>query len=100
MMKNPQDCKDMVELREAIDHLDQNLMGLLAKRARFIDRAAELKTENGWPARITDRVEEVAGNARRNAENSGFDPDLAESLWRTMIEWSIAREERVLGRTG
>jgi isochorismate pyruvate lyase len=26
-----------------------------------------------------------------------MDPDLAEKLWRILIDWSIAREERVIG---
>ncbi|MCP5086819.1 MAG: chorismate mutase [Rhodobacteraceae bacterium] len=96
-MKNPESCDSMAELRTAIDALDAELVGLLAKRAHLIDRASELKTENGWPARIAERVEEVAQNARKNANATGFDPDLAEKLWRELIDWSIAREEQVLG---
>lgn len=87
----------MTELRREIDALDRALADLLAKRAAYIDRAAELKPGEGLPARITPRVEEVARNARKNAEAAGLDPDFAEGLWRKMIEWSIAREERVLG---
>lgn len=87
----------MTALRREIDLLDTALTRLLARRAAFIDRAAELKQGAGLPARITDRVEQVAANARANAEAAGLDPDFAETLWRQMIEWSIAREERVLG---
>ena len=87
----------MTELRVQIDELDTQLVDMLAKRTLFIDRAAELKPAEGLPARITSRVEEVAANARRNALDSGFDPDLAERIWRLLMEWSIAREEVVLG---
>jgi isochorismate pyruvate lyase len=87
----------MQELRHEIDALDKELIGLLSKRADFIDRAAEIKSQVGLAARLAGRVEEVAMNARRNAEAAGFDPDLAENMWRMMIDWSIAREERVLG---
>jgi isochorismate pyruvate lyase len=96
-VKEPESCTNMAELRKEIDRLDGELVALLAKRATYIDRAAELKPSAGLPARITPRVEEVASNARKNAEVAGFDPDLAEQIWRMLIEWSIAREERILG---
>lgn len=87
----------MGELRRAIDALDRELIGLLVRRAACIDRAAQLKPKEGLPARIPERVEQVVANARRNAAEAGLDPDFAETLWRTMIEWAIAREEGVLG---
>lgn len=96
-MREPEDCRDMGELREAIDGLDRELVALLAQRMRYIDRAVALKSAHGLPARIEDRVEEVVANARAEAARLGYDPDLTELLWRTIIEWSIAREERVLG---
>lgn len=96
-MRNPQDCANMAELRRNIDDLDGELVRLLAIRADHIDRAAELKPAEGLPARIGPRVDQVIKNARVNAGQAGLDADLAEQVWRTLIEWSIAREERVLG---
>lgn len=91
---------DMTALREAIDALDRELIALLARRALVIDRAAQIKLRDGLPARITPRVEQVAANARANAAAAGLDPDLAEALWRTMMEYFIAQEARVLGDGG
>ena len=88
---------DMDALRAAIDRLDLDLAGLLAWRSRLIDRAAEIKADLGLPARIDERVEDVARKARRNAEATGYDPDLAEALWRLMMEHFIAQEARQLG---
>ncbi|MEZ5887751.1 MAG: chorismate mutase, partial [Paracoccaceae bacterium] len=48
-------------------------------------------------ARIDWRVEEVVAKVRARAEAEGLDPDLAETIWRRLIDWSIAREERALG---
>lgn len=87
----------MIELRAAIDELDSSIVQLLAMRATFIDRAAELKFTNGLPANIPARVEEVVAKVKANAVARGFDPDLAEHIWRQLISWSIAREERSLG---
>ena len=92
-MRAPEACSTMTELREAIDTLDRKVVELLGERARYIDRAAEIKSTNGLPARIPARVEEVVARVRATAEDAGADPALMEALWRQMIEWSIAHEE-------
>lgn len=96
-MRRPEDCSDMRELRAEIDRLDGDLVRLLAERAAYIDRAAEIKVEVDLPARIVPRVEEVVANVRRHAMTHGLPPDLVEKLWRRLIDWSIAREESHLG---
>jgi isochorismate pyruvate lyase len=82
----------MAELRAAIDQLDGELVRLLSQRARYIDRAVDLKRETGWPARIPARVEDVVSKVRQAAMDQGLDPDLVDALWRHLIDWSIARE--------
>lgn len=86
----------MHRLRQRIDALDQRLVALLAERSRLIDEAARIKSREGLPARITSRVDEVALNSRRWAEEEGLDPDLAEQIWRLMVEHFIAQEDRYL----
>ncbi|MEO1109641.1 MAG: chorismate mutase [Pseudomonadota bacterium] len=93
----PQDCRSMQELRFQIGRLDRQLIELLVTRAGYIDRASQLKPGEGLPARIPDRVEEVVQRVRKSSDELGMDPELAEELWRILIDWSIAREERVLG---
>lgn len=93
----PDLCPDMGLLRQQIDALDRQLVALLADRAGYIDRAAQLKRNNGWPARIPSRVEEVVERVRATAAQAGLEPDLVEALWRPLIDWSIAREEAALG---
>ncbi len=88
----------MAELRREIDALDRRLVALLARRADLIDRAIALKSAEGMAARIEARIDEVIDNVRQSAGDVGLDPDLVEALWRQLIEWSIAREEKVLGK--
>ena len=96
-MKAPADCQTMQELRIQIDLLDAEIVAKLAARAGYIDRAAVLKQTEKLPARIHDRVEQVVDRVKARADAEGLDPALVEDLWRRIIEWSIAREERVLG---
>lgn len=83
-------------LRLRIDTLDSRLVALLAERSRLIDEAARIKAREGLPARIQSRVDEVADNARRMAAEEGLDPELAEAIWRLMMDHFIAQEERHL----
>ena len=92
----PQDCNDMSDLRAQIDALDEDLVALFVERAGYIDRAIALKQDNGLPARIPERVEEVVPNAVDRAEAAGLDRELVERLWRQLVEWSIAREAQVI----
>ncbi|MGB8812359.1 MAG: chorismate mutase [Paracoccaceae bacterium] len=96
-MKAPKECHSMQELRVEIDVLDAQIVASLARRVAFIDRAIDLKPAEGLPARIEDRVEAVVAKVRGHAVREGVDPDLVEALWRRMIDWSIDREEQVLG---
>jgi len=95
-LRPPKACASMIELRKEIDALDQDLISLLVTRAGYIDRAVELKQQEGLPARINDRVAEVIANVRGHAADQELDPDLAQTVWSALIEWSIQREDRVL----
>ncbi|MDP2739026.1 MAG: chorismate mutase [Pseudorhodobacter sp.] len=97
-MKAPQSIGTMAALRAEIDALDARIVAALAARARLIDRAAELKPAEGMPALVPARVEQVIARVRAAAQAEGLDPELAEGLWRQIIEWSVAREEAVLGK--
>ena len=95
-LTTPDDCKSMEELRHQIDKLDIKIVELLATRSQFIDRATDLKSINGMPARIPDRIESVVSNAREAAQELDLDSDLVEKIWRILIEWSIKREAEII----
>ncbi len=84
------------EWRATIDRIDREIVALLAERVRCLDRVVEVKTRENLPAAIPERVEEVVAHVRAEAEAAGLPPDLAEMLWRRLIDWSIAYEERHL----
>lgn len=81
------------DLREVIDRIDRDIVALLAERVRCLDQVIAVKTRENLPAAIPERVEEVIAHVRAEAEAAGMPPDLAETLWRKLIAWSIAYEE-------
>lgn len=94
-IKDISKINDMTGVREGIDALDQQLVALLSERLALIRRASEIKTETAQ-ARVPWRIEDVAQKVRAGAEANGFDADLAEKIWRQMMETCIEFEERRL----
>jgi phosphoribosylanthranilate isomerase len=82
-------------VRQEIDAIDTALVQLLQKRMHCIVRAAATK-QNVKQARIPSRIEDVVTKVRQAAQEVGFAPDLAENIWRYMIEQCIAQEELFL----
>jgi isochorismate pyruvate lyase len=96
-IKTPENCASMAELRVAIDALDQELVVLLARRQAYIERAAVLKQERGT-VRDQARVEDVIAKVLIQAKAAGLSADIAEPVWRTLIEQSIRHELDVFDR--
>ena len=84
-------CRDMNEVREAIDALDREIVGLLADRLHFIGEAARIKASRD-AVRDEPRIEDVVAKVRASAAAAGMNPDFIEPLYRDLIERSIAHE--------
>lgn len=87
---------ELAKLRAEIDRIDSELVKLLAARMRVVDRVIAVKQKAGLPALIPDRVEEVASRVRDEAKKLGAPPELAELVYRKMMDWVIAYEEKRL----
>src|SRR5580693_7999972 len=90
-IRPPQDCGSMAELRTPIDILDEALVALLARRQAYIERAAVLKTGREQ-VRDPERIEDVVAKVVAAGKKAGLSPDIAEAVWRALIEASIAHE--------
>jgi isochorismate pyruvate lyase len=88
---------EMSDIRRIIDELDDELVALLARRQRQIERAARVKPALGIPARVPERVDEVLGRVLGAARRESLSVEVAMNLWTAIIEWSIQYEERLMG---
>jgi len=87
-------CTTMVEVRAGVDAIDEALVSLLARRQTYMDAAARIKPERSM-VRDEARIEQVVSNVKAAAGPAGLSEELAEAVWRTLIEESIAYEMRV-----
>ncbi len=88
----------LADLRRRIDGLDAELVTLLAKRQRCVEEVIEIKRSAQLPARIPARIDEVLEHISKLAKAQHLEPDLADAVWREMIEQFIAYEDRALVR--
>ena len=93
----PLPCPEMETIRRDIDALDKRLVALLAERQQLIEAAGKVK-----PARDTvrdeARIEEVVALVKKQAAKVGLAEEIAEPVWRQLIESSIAYEYGVFDK--
>jgi len=91
MAKAGKDCQTMAEVREGVDALDRELVTLLVRRQTYMSAAARIKQDRDAvhdAARIEEVVEKVVAEARKQ----GLSENIAEPVWRKLIECCIAFE--------
>ena len=96
-LKMPGACDSMTELRAAIDTLDARLVALLAVRQAYIERAAQLKSDRSQ-VHDAERIEDVVAKVIAQGRKSGLSAEIAEPVWRTLIEASIRHEFEVFDK--
>jgi len=87
----PESCTSMAEVRVGVDALDRALVLLIAERQRYMDAAARIKPDRGV-VRDEARIEDVVAKVKAAATAAGLSHDIAEPVWRLMIERCIAHE--------
>jgi isochorismate pyruvate lyase len=87
----PADCTTMAEVRQGVDALDRLLVSVMAERQRYMDAAARIKPDR-TAVRDSDRIEDVVAKVKVAARQAGLSEDIAEPVWRLLIERCIAHE--------
>ena len=87
----PADCETMLDVRKGVDALDRALVLMLAERQRYMDAAARIKRER-HTVLDTARIEDVVDKVKAAARAAGLSEEIAEPVWRTLIDRCIAYE--------
>ncbi len=86
----------LADLRAQIDQLDDALVNLLAQRFAVLDQVVAIKARDQLPAAIPARVAQVLAHVQAKAQAAGMPVELADAVWRVIIDWSIAYEHSQL----
>lgn len=95
---DPSDCQSMAEVRQGVDALDRALVALIAERQRYMEAAARIKPDRD-AVHDDARIEDVVTKVLAAAQSHHLSPDIAEPVWRTLIDRCIAHEFGVYDRT-
>lgn len=93
----PAECQTMTEVRAGVDEIDRLLVHILVRRQGYMDAAARIKTSRG-AVRDEARIAQVLDNVRAVARDAGLSWEIAEPVWRTLVERCIAHEFSVWDR--
>lgn len=89
--KAPEDCQTMIDVRAGVDALDRELVRLLVVRQGYMNAAARIKQDRD-AVHDEARIEEVVSRVLATAKSEGLSADIAEPVWRKLIERCIAHE--------
>lgn len=87
----PAECRDMKQVRNGVDRLDEQIVALLGERFRYMDAAARIKPERS-AVRDEARKAEVLANVARLSREVGVPADVVADLYERLVEGSIAYE--------
>jgi chorismate mutase / prephenate dehydrogenase len=82
------------QLRAELTKLDTSLLELVARRQALSEQVAAVKRATGRPTRDFAREREVILRGRNVAQGLGVAPQLAESILRQLIDYSLATQEQ------
>ncbi|KAI9134098.1 isochorismate lyase [Acaryochloris sp. CCMEE 5410] len=86
-----QDCRDMTDIRTAIDQLDAQVIALLGQRFDYVKAAAKFKTD-AHSVQAPERLKKMLEQRRQWAEKAGLEPDVIEQLYRNLVQYFIDAE--------
>ncbi|MCG2663845.1 chorismate mutase [Brevundimonas sp.] len=94
----PAECPSRAEVRQGVDALDRALVALLAERQRYMEAAARIKPDRDA---VFDqaRIDDVVAKVLTAAETHDLAPEIAEPVWRLLIDRCIAHEFAIYDRT-
>ena len=87
------------EIRSEIDHLDEEILRLLARRKAQSLRIAKEKARSESPSRDQVREEDLIADRINAALDHDLDSGLVNRIWREIVNDSVRVQQEVLGRS-
>ncbi len=93
-MTKAKKCNTLNDVRAEIDRMDSLILPLMAERAGYVAQAPRFKQVID-DVIVPTRIDEIAYRMRKDSENYNMNPDLAENIWRALIDEHIKFEQGV-----
>jgi len=93
-----QTTENLVQLRQQIDELDNDLLAILAKRMRVSKEIGQYKKEHNMPVLQTSRYDEILKDRVNQAENMGIGASFMKTVLEAIHEESIRQQIEVINQ--
>lgn len=91
MMKAPNECLNIQEIRSEIDVIDRQIITTLGKRFEYVKAASKFKTSE-ITIKAPDRLKLMLQQRRIWAEAAGLNPDVIEKIYQDLVNYFIQEE--------
>ncbi len=99
-MTNSQNQPDINRLRNDIDHVDSEIVKLLAERKGLSLRIAHEKGRVDRPSRDQNREEDLIAKRVMSGQDHDLDAGLMIQVWLAIVNDSVRVQQEALGRSG
>jgi len=90
-MIEPKKCKDMNDIRSAIDEIDADIVKMISKRSEYVYEASKFKKDE-TAVKDSNRVAKVIKSKKELAIKHGVSPELIGDTYKMMIDFFIKEE--------
>lgn len=90
-MKDASVCESIEDIRKNIDHIDKQIVGLLAKRSEYVKVASSFKKSKS-DVQASERVKRMMAERRNWAIDNNISPDFVEQLFKNIVSFFIHSE--------
>ena len=91
MVKQPDECSNMEDIRSEIDRIDRQIIAAFGTRFGYVKAASKFKTSE-TSVKAPQRFEAMLQQRRIWAEDEGLNPDVVEKLYRDLVSYFIEEE--------
>ena len=92
----PQECTNISEVRNEIDHIDATIIKLLSTRFDYVREVVKYKEKTASGIEASDRRAAVIATRRQWAEEAGLCPNVVENIYNTLINYFIDEEKKLM----
>ncbi|MFC2125480.1 chorismate mutase [Bacteroidota bacterium] len=96
--ENKEFISHLEELREKIDHLDQELYEVLSERMKLVDQIGYFKRDNNVTVFQKNRWKEISESRGAWAKSLGLNVEFMDELFKMIHQASIRRQEVIMNR--
>ncbi|NHA05426.1 isochorismate lyase [Mucilaginibacter sp. HC2] len=87
----PEECRDMTDIRREIDAIDRLVIALIGRRFKYVQAAAKFK-RNPTDVASPERFKAMLAERRSWAQAEGLCPDAIEKMYADLVNHFIAEE--------